>query len=522
MDRITGWNAGAMVVGLALVAMALATGCKTDVEFACNEETPCLPRYPDRPFCDLQGIHPGSDGIKGTCVANPFDAGLPDGMIGSPDGSVADASMSAPDAVSYDADPGAPDADMTPDANMTPDADVTPDATPPLVVTQLALGDEHTCALISNGDVRCWGDGAFGQLGYGNTNDIGDNEPASAGGVVSLGAPAIAIAAGSFHTCALLMGGTVRCWGFNNSGELGYGHTNRIGDNEAPSSQNVLDLNGSANTITAGGGQHNCVRQGTSVRCWGVAAEGQLGYGNQSPVGDNEAPGTLGAVQVGGNVSQITAGRLHTCALLTNGDVRCWGAGAYGRLGNGNQNTIGDGELPTADGPVSVGGSVSAIHAGSQHTCVRLGTSVKCWGRANFGQLGYGNVTDIGDNESPSTVGTVNLGISVEQLSVGANHNCVQGGGAVRCWGAGGFGRLGYGNTNAIGDTELPFSAGDVQVGSTVTHVEAGSTHTCVITTAGKVRCWGNGANGKLGYGGTDDIGDNETPASAGDVPLLP
>ena len=89
----------------------------------------------------------------------------------------------------------------------------------------------------------------------------------------------------------------------------------------------------------------------------------------------------------------------------------------------------------------------------------------------------------------------------------------------MRCWGLGTRGRLGYGDTQNVGDDELPENAGDVPVGGTVVAIAAGGAHTCALLDAGKVRCWGANGNGELGYGHTADIGDDETPDSAGDVP---
>ena len=92
--------------------------------------------------------------------------------------------------------------------------------------------------------------------------------------------------------------------------------------------------------------------------------------------------------------------------------------------------------------------------------------------------------------------------------------------GSVRCWGSGTLGELGYGNTNDIGDDETPASAGDIDVGGIVTHIDVGFMHACATLENGAVRCWGRGGTGALGYGNTHDIGDNEAPAAAGDVKL--
>ena len=136
--------------------------------------------------------------------------------------------------------------------------------------------------------------------------------------------------------------------------------------------------------------------------------------------------------------------------------------------------------------------------------------------------LGYGNTEDIGDDETPASAGDVNLGGLAVEIAAGGEHTCaLLTTGAVRCWGHGARGALGYGNIEDIGDDETPASAGDVYIGGTAVHITAGAGHSCALLATGAVRCWGAGLTGCLGYGNTEDIGDDETPASAGDVPVF-
>ena len=393
---------------------------------------------------------------------------------------------------------------------------VPPPVLPPAgSVVQLAGGLEHTCALLRNGDVYCWGSSPVGQLGYGNTDTIGDDETPASAGPVDVGGTVTQITSGNVHTCVLLTTGRVRCWG-GRGGRLGYGHFETIGDDELPSSAGDIDV-GSSVTQIAAGSIHTCaLLTGGSVRCWGR----NLGYGNTETIGDDELPFTAGDIDVGGTVTQIAAGGDHTCALLIGGRVRCWGSAFNGQLGYGNTNRIGDNETPDSAGDVDVGGNVAQIAVNGNHTCARLDTgAVRCWGAAREGQLGYGNIDEIGDDETPSSVGDVNIGGAASRIWAGAGHNCVMlSTGGLRCWGEGTGGRLGYGNTNRIGDNETPATVGLVDVGTTVTEVAAAGEHTCAVTSGGTVRCWGRGGRGALGYANTDDIGDDELPATAGDV----
>ena len=243
---------------------------------------------------------------------------------------------------------------------------------------------------------------------------------------------------------------------------------------------------------TSAGAYHTCALLSTgNVKCWGNGGYGQLGYGNTNSIGDNELPATTNAVDIGGTVTQITTGQYHTCALLSTGNVRCWGYNGYGQLGYGNTNSVGGYTTPASAGDVNVGGTVTQITAGANHTCALLSTgNVRCWGNGNSGQLGYGNTNRIGDNESPASAGDVNVGGTVTAISAGQNHTCaLLTSGNVRCWGNGNSGQLGYGNTNSIGDNETPASAGDVNVGGAVTAIYTGDAHTCALLRTGNVRC---------------------------------
>ncbi|MEI6729282.1 MAG: CUB domain-containing protein, partial [bacterium] len=386
-------------------------------------------------------------------------------------------------------------------------------------IVSIASGYSHTCALLSTGNVRCWGYNTEGELGYGNINNIGDDELPNSVGDVNVGGTVTQIAAGASHTCALLSTGNVRCWGYNGSGQLGYGNINTIGDDELPNSVGDVNVGGSVTQIVAGGSHTCALLSSGNVRCWGDNGYGQLGYGNINNIGDDELPNSVGDVNIGGTATQISAGDSHTCALLSTGNLRCWGYNGNGELGYGNINNIGDDELPNSVGDVNVGGTVIQISTGSGHNCVLLSTgNVRCWGYNGSGQLGYGNINTIGDDELPNSVGDVNVGGSVTQIVAGGSHTCaLLSSGNVRCWGDSTFGQLGYGNTNNIGDDELPNSAGDVNVGGTVTQISA-SGHTCALLSTGNVRCWGYNGSGELGYGNTNNIGDDELPYTAGDV----
>ena len=405
---------------------------------------------------------------------------------------------------------------------------------------RLATGSTHTCVLLDSGDVSCWGANDHGQLGngLGTTVTIGDDEePIALNTRVALpgGRPAVAVAAGDVHTCAILDTGAVACWGEADSGRLGYGNTTDIGDNETPAANSAhgglvpLGTGVRAVGITAGY-QHTCVVTDTAkVVCWGRGSEGQLGYGNQNAIGDDETPAALAATGVAlpGIPAQVTAGTYHTCALLTIGRVTCWGQAVDGQLGYGNQTAIGDNETPAANpvggglvhlgffGFSSLPVTVTAIDAGAFHTCVVLASNgVKCWGYGSAGRLGTGNSNTIGDNEHPAVLPELFTDIGAHSVAAGGGHTCVVLlYDAVSCFGGGGNGQLGYGNTQSIGDNEGVGAIVSLPTGTEVRAAETGLEHTCAITFTDQVTCWGYGLNGRLGYGNSTSIGDNEIPA---------
>jgi alpha-tubulin suppressor-like RCC1 family protein len=391
----------------------------------------------------------------------------------------------------------------------------------------LDAGDEHTCALLADRSLRCWGKGLAGRLGYGNEANVLSGAAAAP---VNLGAGRTgrAVVAGDYHTCAIADDGTVHCWGFGANGRLGYGSTANV---LSPAAAPAVDLGGRRAVAITAGASHTCVivDDGT-VRCWGNGVSGRLGYGNQATIGDNESPAAAGAVDIGPGrrAVAISAGDFHTCAVRDDGALVCWGFGSAGQLGRGGTADVGDDETPGQAGPVPMGGrAVRAVSGGKGHTCVVLddGTA-RCWGFGADGRLGYGSEADI---LTASAAPPVNLGPgrTAVAISAGEAHTCaILDTGAVRCWGFGGNGRLGTDATASIGDTagESPASAPPVALGGgrVARAISIGFSHSCALLDDGTLRCWGFGGSGRLGYGGESSIGDDpaRSVAAAGPVPV--
>ncbi len=194
----------------------------------------------------------------------------------------------------------------------------------------LAAGSEHTCALLADGRVACWGDGSEGQLGDGTARDSA--RPVL---VQGLSGPATALAAGAYHTCALLADGSVACWGENRFGQVGDGTRT-----QRPTAVAVTGLPGPARSLVAGASFNCALLADGGVSCWGSNEMGELGVGTRAvpPLSGRTPPPPppQGRVEtLPGRATALVAAGNHACALLEEGSVWCWGANEYGQLGDG-------------------------------------------------------------------------------------------------------------------------------------------------------------------------------------------
>lgn len=265
-------------------------------------------------------------------------------------------------------------------------------STAPRFFAGLISASSHTCVILdatfADWQTLCWGNGAQGQLGYGNTDTVGDDEEPQDYGPVQFGdgRTARAVTTGGGHSCAILDDATVRCWGRNTYGQLGYGNTDPIGDDETPAATGAVDLGlGRTALAIAAGAEHTCaLLDNGKVRCWGSNDRGQIGTGNPNTIGDDETPGSATPVNLGTGRTAvaIATGNYNTCAVLDNGELRCWGYGQYGAPGYAGTESIGDNESPASVGPVDLGvnRTALAIDMGFGDTCVILDNSkVRCW-----------------------------------------------------------------------------------------------------------------------------------------------
>lgn len=261
-------------------------------------------------------------------------------------------------------------------------------------VTSVAAGGGHVCAGQSDGGVVCWGLGGSGQLGRAIPNATFasfDPRPTR----VALPRPTVAVAAGGFHTCTLLDDGTVDCFGLNNVQQLGR-------PNVASSVPALVDGLGPVAQLVASYAHTCAVLIDGSMRCWGYNANGQLGQGMTSTAGTPKPV----LLPNGRTAKAACSGYAHSCAVLDDGAVACWGYNARGQSGAGSAFADG-GITPTVSlQPQVVAGvaNVRALTCGGQHTCaLHINGSLTCWGSNSRGQLGRG-AADPNPHPEPALV----------------------------------------------------------------------------------------------------------------------
>jgi hypothetical protein len=275
---------------------------------------------------------------------------------------------------------------------------------------QLDAGDTHTCAVTATSTLKCWGGNGSGQLGLGNTNSIGDggSEMGSSLAAIDLGSGRTvqSVSAGGNHTCAIVDAGDIKCWGSNSSGQLGIRSTaTAIGDGSGEMGSSLTTTFVGPAIQVATGREHTCALffDGT-VKCWGDNQYGQLGRANTTDVGRTSlSMGIyLSAINLGSGrtATQISTGDDHTCALLDDGTVKCWGLNGSGQLGRSDKFNYGDSSSETisAMSAISFGSRrVVSISTGAAHSCAYFGDgSSRCWGENSDGQLGRDTTLDYG------------------------------------------------------------------------------------------------------------------------------
>lgn len=399
----------------------------------------------------------------------------------SPAESAADGQQGA-DAREAEAGEGGASVDVGSDSGVVYPADAG-------AVTKVTAGRFHTCALFGDtGYAKCWGrNDDFGELGNGTG-------ASSATPVYGMTPGLKDLFASAHDTCATLAEGGAECAGKGGLGELGDG----VADADSPTPVAVTVFPAQPVDVASGDAFTCALVTGGDVWCVGDGMLGELGNGSSMI--------SLSAVkaQLGGAAKGIAAYYQHACAVMMDGTVECWGDDSSGQIGDGNVTP--DAGVPS---PVKVAGvaGATAVGVGEEFSCALVdddaGGDVLCWGDNTYGELGNGSTT-------PSTTPVEVQGATgATILAVGGSHACASSvsAGGVLCWGSGGSGQLGNGDTSNS-STPVPVA----NVGGYPESLAAGGFHTCALFATPNVQCWGSDDFGQLGDGKTNM--DETSPVS--------
>jgi alpha-tubulin suppressor-like RCC1 family protein len=339
-------------------------------------------------------------------------------------------------------------------------------------------GWAHTCAVLSDNSVSCWGGGQFGQLGNNGASlfscvegtSVCSNGPVT----VSGGRSWTAVVGGYLYTCGIDNAGAAHCWGAGRRGQLG--------DSTQSNSAVPTDVDGGlafTQLSAATGGDLACGISANALYCWGTGYFGQPGTGGVSQV-------AIGPYRVGPAQSfmAVGVGELHACALDTTGAAYCWGANGLGQVGDG---TTVDRTTPTL---VLGAHTYTQIVAGLAHTCALDTSGVAfCWGAS--GQIGRTTTTSV-EQATPTAVAGAQQFVSI---AAGGWHTCgIDAGGQTYCWGDNTYSQFGDGGTAS---SQLPRLIAGLPV---FTRITAGGAHTCGVTATGAMYCWGANTYGQSGH----------------------
>ena len=402
-------------------------------------------------------------------------------------------------------------------------------------IINVASGRDFTCALLIGGYVRCWGNNEKGQLGVGNTTFYGNKHPREIP-LVGLSEAAVALSVARFHACVVTASGAIECWGDNTLGQLGQGTATP----NFSASPKRIDFGTDAVQVSSGG-YHACARlTNGSVRCWGDNSSGQLGILASTTVSTTTAATALAVPKLGANAQEVGANEVASCALLTGGGVRCWGGNLYGELGLGLDrfSLVGDNEDPEDVSLLAFkdGKSIKDLAVGTNHLCgVGTGAESQCWGRNTAGQLGVSDKVNVGrENLALASGKDIQLSEAVSVIAGGGSHTCaISTTQALRCWGSNAYGQLGFADITSDGVVEEEWGGATAQQAYKVpnlltgslaaTQIGLGTSHTCVLSQNGELRCWGRNESSQLGLGYVSSGGKDYVGKTAAELPpVLP
>jgi len=351
---------------------------------------------------------------------------------------------------------------------------------------------DHTCVILSDQTVSCWGENLSGQLGIGNNTN--QHSPVSIPGLTNIAEISLGLA----HTCAINNTGSVWCWGFNDFGQLGINNTF---DQNSPVLVEAL-----SNIVEISLGEyHTCARNTTgAIFCWGHNQQGELGIGTTSE-SENLPQFVNFPSSYSTNFTQITVGGFHTCAINEDKNCFCWGWNEMGQVGLASENFTQTEIIPDKQTtPVLLQGEqhpYNEVSLGYKHSCIiDEDDDLFCWGQNNNYELGkfYDKYdTQLNDPKVYDLLYIIN---NIETISLGKQHTCaIKNTGQVFCWGLNYYkDTLPLQTSNNQRTNYSPIS---IQELSNITDISLGDSHTCATNFTGSVFCWGKNDRGQLGIG---------------------
>ena len=293
-------------------------------------------------------------------------------------------------------------------------------------VKKVSTGDDNTCAIVKGGKLKCWGYNDYGTVGDGTTTER--RTPKQVEGLTS-GVKSVSV--GNYHACALLTNGKVKCWGYNYYGAVGNGTS----ENEFHTPKTVSNIENA--THVSAGYYFTCATVNEKAKCWGSNGDGQLG---DATTDDRDKPTQV--MNLDKNVKRVIAGYYHACAIIGDGRLKCWGDNYYGAVGTGSNTN----EYETPQQVVGMQSGVTRVDANEYFTCAVQNEKAKCWGDNAYNQLGNG---DTDPRDVPAQVS--GLTKNVVDVNTGAYHACaLLKSGAEKCWGYNSNGQVGI--NDAVND----------------------------------------------------------------------
>jgi len=362
-------------------------------------------------------------------------------------------------------------------------------------------GAYDSCAVMANGSARCWGKNDVGQLG--NNSTTNSSVPVPVWGITGLSpeTTAVSVSTGGSHSCAVMADGTVQCWGANFSGQLGNNSTTSSSSPVLVSGISGLTPETTAVSVSTGAYNSCAVMGNGAAECWGNNMGGQLGNNSSTdslvPVPVQDITGLTPET----TAVSVSTSLYHSCAVMANGSVTCWGNNGSGQLGN---NSAISSPIPVL--AQNITGLIPAstaviVSTGSFHTCALMGDStVQCWGANSYGQLGTSSTTSSLIPVLVSGISGLTPEATAINVSTGDSHTCVvMVNGSAQCWGYNSNGQLGNNSTtNSLAPGPVSGITGFASA-TTAVNVSAGFEHSCAVMADGTATCWGRQRYGELG-----------------------